>query len=321
MNNKQLYTIKEMVESFLGQPRVETDIDGWFEYDCPNCADIEGKPDHKHNLPVSYQKGYCHCWKCGFSASIGVLIRKYGSKQLYESYKTFLREIASTLEFQFSMFSDNNRNYLQEIQSDLALPKNIMQVSDCPDAYAYLSKRGITQDIIERYHIQCIPWCDDFKCRCRIVIPSYNRFGDLNYYIARDYTGKQKLKYANPPIPKTKIVFNEQNVDWYDTIYLCEGVFDSIVTPNSIPMLGKGLSEDALLFQTLLERAESDVVVFLDDDAYSDAVKLYHTLNATSLRDRVKLIETPTGFDPSLIHEKNGVRGMIEVLRTAKKIF
>lgn len=309
-----------MVETFLGKPRVETDIEGWFEYNCPNCADIEGKVDSKHNLPISFQKGYCHCWKCGFSASIGSLIRKYGDKALYESYKTFLREVASSLEFQFDMFSDNNKNYLKEIQNEIILPNNLVSVNQCHHASEYLRQRGITQDIIDKYQIQCIPWSEDYKCRNRILIPSYNRFGDLNYYIARDFTGKQRLKYANPPIPKTSIIFNENLIDWYDTIYLCEGVFDSIVVPNSIPMLGKKLSNDTILFQTLIERAESEIVVFLDDDAYADAVQLYRQLNATPLVGRIKLIETPKGYDPSLIHQKKGVSGMVEVLRTAKKI-
>lgn len=320
MNISQLHTIKEMVETFLGKPRVETDIEGWFEYNCPNCADLEGKVDSKHNLPVSYQKGYCHCWKCGFSASIGSLIRKYGDHGLYESYKAFLREVMQSAEFQFDMFSDNNKNYLKEIQNEITLPSNLTPISQCAEASFYLSKRGITQDIIDRYHIQCVPWSNDYKCRNRIFVPSYNRFGDLNYYIARDYTGKQKLKYANPPIPKSSIIFNENLVNWYDTIYLCEGVFDAIVTPNSIPMLGKKMSEDTVLFQTLIERAESDIVVFLDDDAHNDAIKLYHQLNATSLRDRIKIIETPKGYDPSLLHQEKGISGMIEVLRTAKKI-
>lgn len=318
MDSSFLYSIKDLCESFLGSPRVESDIEGWFDYDCPNCADIEGTADGKHNLPISYKLGYCHCWKCGFSASIGSLIKRYGGEKLYHQYRSVLKEISLTMEFQLNMFDDDNKNYLIDIQNYIELPQSVRDIVPNTKAWEYLYNRGITQDIISKYKIQEAPWSDDYKCRNRIVIPSFSKYGDLNYYIARDYTGKQKLKYANPQVPKTSIIFNENLINWYDAIYLCEGVFDSIVIPNSIPMLGKKLSEDSVLYQTLIKEAQSEVVVFLDDDAYEDAIKLYHTLNNTSLNGRLKIIETPKGYDPSLIHQKYGRQGMLDLIRRKK---
>jgi hypothetical protein len=54
----------------------------------------------------------------------------------------------------------------------------------------------------------------------------------------------------NPEVEKDKIIFNEHLIDWDRDIFLVEGAFDSIFLNNSIPMLGKSISQH--LFQTLL---------------------------------------------------------------------
>ena len=47
------------------------------------------------------------------------------------------------------------------------------------------------------------------------------------------------------------IIFNEFYINWDLPVYLVEGVFDSLRIPNSIPLLGKGVSP--LLLKRLLE--------------------------------------------------------------------
>jgi DNA primase len=72
----------------------------------------------------------------------------------------------------------------------------------------------------------------------RIIIPSYDLNGDLNYFIARWYPKEyNKLKYINPKAEKQEIIFNIGKLNLDATIYLVEGVTDHIVTPNSIPLL------------------------------------------------------------------------------------
>jgi DNA primase len=77
-------------------------------------------------------------------------------------------------------------------------------------------------------------------------------------------------------------------------VYLVEGVFDSIFLPNSIPMLGKYLSD--LLFNRIYDKSES-VTIILDGDAWDDTERLYHRLNCGKLMGRVSVVKLPKDKD------------------------
>jgi hypothetical protein len=96
------------------------------------------------------------------------------------------------------------------------------------------------------------------------------------------------MKYKNPEAQKEILIFNEYLVNWDETIYLVEGAFDSIFIPNSIPMLGKFMSE--YLFSVLYEKAKK-IVIVLDPDAWADAEKLYHKLNCGKLMGKVWIVK------------------------------
>ena len=99
---------------------------------------------------------------------------------------------------------------------------------------------------------------------------------------------KTKMKYKNPESKKEEIIWNEHLIDWDNTIYLVEGVFDSIFLPNSIPMLGKKMSEK--LFEKLYNRAKK-IVIVLDGDAWQDAENLYHKLNGGRLFGKIWIVK------------------------------
>ena len=113
-------------------------------------------------------------------------------------------------------------------------------------ALKYLKSRGLTKEDILRYNIG---YCETGKYRNRIIIPSYDESNELNYFIGRSYLSKTKRKYMNPEAQKEIIIFNEYLVDWTKPIYIVEGAFDSIFIPNSIPLLGKFMSD--YLFEKL----------------------------------------------------------------------
>ena len=153
-------------------------------------------------------------------------------------------------------------------------------------AYNYLIKRGITDNIIDKYGIG---FCDKGSFSGRIIIPSYDSKNQLNYFIARSWDPNSRAKYKNPESAKDEIIFFENTINWDEDIYLCEGAFDAIFLPNSIAMLGKHMSD--LLLTTLYDKANGNIVLCLDSDAFQDAVKLYHTLNGGRLYGKIKIIK------------------------------
>jgi DNA primase len=161
--------------------------------------------------------------------------------------------------------------------------------------------------------------------RNRLIIPSYDSFGDLNYYLGRDYTGKNKIKYKNCDVDKKSIIFQESLINWDNTIYLCEGVFDAMRFPNNgVSMLGKVLTKDFYLFKEITSKANADVVIVLDGDTNEiETKKIFNLLNFGRLNGHVRYIDLYNGIskykDMSEIYEKEGKMGIINVLREVKK--
>ena len=102
-------------------------------------------------------------------------------------------------------------------------------------SWVYLQNRGITKGDILRYGIG---YCDGGLYSNRVIIPSYDSDGELNYFVGRNiYNGG--MKYKNPPVSKNVIGF-DLFINWEEPIVLCEGVFDAMaIKRNAIPLFGK----------------------------------------------------------------------------------
>lgn len=279
----EVEVILNLLIEVLGEPKKSNYSHSQFGFNCPVCDD--GR--NKGNFEVSLESYVYHCWSCGDSdgtkGPLGKIFDTFGTKKqkkLYllvrpeETIKKEKKEKKLKLPEGYTKFKDSNPIYPIYKQ-----------------ALNYLKSRGITEEIIEKYQIG---FCDKGECSGRIIVPSYSKEGILNYYIARSW-GKTKMKYKNPDSEKDKIIFNENLIDWDKDIYICEGVFDAFFLDNSIPILGKHLSE--LLFKTIYEKAKGNIIICLDGDAWKNALTLYHTLNGGVLYNRIKLIKLPQDKD------------------------
>jgi DNA primase len=273
----------------LGAPHQHYESKGQISFDCPVCAAEKGleNGDGKGNLEINYSRHVYKCWACGETLGtqgpLGKLFDKFATKKQKKVYELIKPEelkqeekkkVRLRLPQGFTTFKDSNPRFIPHIE-----------------AYNYLKSRGITDEIIEKFKIGYTATGD---YAYRIVVPSYDTEGILNYFVARAWVPK-KMKYKNPPVPKDEIIFNEGAVDWKKDVYLCEGVFDSFFLPNPIVMLGKKMSK--LLFETLYLKAEGNIIICTDGDAFTDGVKLYHELNGGKLYNKIKLIKLPADKD------------------------
>lgn len=325
MFDLELANIARITERVVGLSHNGTDIYGWTEYDCPYCCDREHVDhDGKHNCCINYQEGYFHCWKCGAAGKISRLIKDYGGDSLLSEYYDEIRSIRDSQEYR--LYQNNSLVKSEHIENEnvIDLPSNFRRITkndpESEEAYTYLSKRGLDYDIINDFCIGYVPWSEDYRMRCRIVVPSYDRYMNLNYYVSRDYTGKQKLKYVNPNTDKKEVVFNEGRINWCENVTLVEGVFDSFPIQNSIPLLGKSLNDEFAVYSEITNRARANVNILLDDDAVDDAKKMYLFLNSGTLRGRVRVIECPKGYDAADYYRDFGKRGVLELMRSARKL-
>ncbi len=200
-----------LLDNILGEHEKESG--DWYSYNCPKCAENEGIDcDHKGNLEVNVYEGWCHCWKCNYASDILRLIKPYATKEQYDEYVYNLKLIRDSSLYELN---GTNSNTIIERMVDVTLPDGYSEITKetTNDAVEYLFKRGIGFDIIKRFNIGFTK--NSSEAFNRIIIPSYNRFGSLNYWVGRDYTGKSKLKYKNPKVEKRGFVFNEWLINWY----------------------------------------------------------------------------------------------------------
>ncbi len=275
----------DILTDILGDPKKSYESKGQYGFNCKECDEDR----NKGNLEVNIFQGVWKCWSCSevndTHGTIHKLVKRYGNKKQLKLLSTFLPE--------------ENLPKEKKKVNKLKLPeffKKFNEVSSIypvrRQAYNYLINRGITDEIIERYGIG---FCDNGSHAGRIIIPSYDKKGELNYYIARSWDLHTRAKYKNPEAEKDKIIFFESLIDWNKDITLVEGAFDSIFIPNSIPMLGKHMS--SLLFDTLYEKTNGNITIALDGDAFDNAVKLYHELNGGNLYGRIKIVKLPLDKD------------------------
>ena len=306
--------IVEILEDFLGQSRKHYVNKNQISFDCPVCSDIKGldSGDGKGNLEVNYGHHVYKCWACsetyGTHGTLNKLIRKYGNHTHLKQYKLVI--------------PPDKKRVTHDIEHSIdGLPKEFTPLSierdsvDYLNAITYLLKRNIGPHLIKKYNLGYATTGD---YRGRIIFPSYDDEGEINYYLGRSYDKYSKLKYKNPEVSKMEIIFNDGKINWDSNIYLVEGVFDHIAIPNSVPMLGKVLNDK--LYKKLITKAERKVIIVLDADAKDDALKLYKTLNSTPLHNRVLIVYMPERFDIADVHQKLGPTGVIKLLTTAKKI-
>ena len=228
---------------------------------CPFCN------HHKQKLQVNTETQKWHCWTCNSGG------KKLTSllKRLDVDRKTIsiIREIYGDSHYNPQNEDEGTKVYIQ-------LPKEFISLNEEPKGFNpeykhaihYLNERGITQNEIIKYNIG---YCKDGLYSRRVIVPSYNYDGQLNYFVSRSYYSEEKMKYKNPPISKNVICLESQ-INWNEPIILCEGVFDAItIKRNAIPLLGKFPSK--LLVEKIFMSGVSDIIISLDNDAINEALK------------------------------------------------
>ena len=136
-------------------------------------------------------------------------------------------------------------------------------------AMHYLKERGVTVFDIIKYRIG---YAEKGSYNGRIIIPSYDASGNLNYFVSRIFRDRETMKHKNPAVSKDIIGF-EMFINWSEPIILCEGAFDAIaVKRNAIPLFGK-IIQPALQKKIIEERVKN-IYLCLDADALSKAVQI-----------------------------------------------
>ena len=232
---------------------------------CPSCE------HHKKKLSINIDKNVFKCWVCDWSGrNIYRVIRRYGSASDKYEWKSFSQQVEIE-KFATKLFGDKVEFAEQEIDLPnefISLTnKNLPRTSLYP--LNYLKSRGIGKKDIIKWKIG---YCATGEFAGRVVVPSFNKNGDINYFVTRSYNNNWK-KYLNPSISRD-IVFNYPYLDFDEDLILVEGVFDAMKAgDNSVPLLGSTLNENSKLFYEIIKN-DTPVYLALDPDADKKTNKL-----------------------------------------------
>ena len=245
---------------------------------CPSC-----KTSSKKKLSINLVTWQTHCWVCGLKGKtlFPILAKYFGRDRANNFANEFLSDdIKKTL---------NQKN---EESVELRLPEGFVFLGikenlndpDLKACFRYLTKRGISENEIWYFKMGAIT---TGRYRRRVMIPSFDHLGNLNYFVARSIDSDGNYKYINAPTDKKSIIFNEQNIDWTKELTLVEGPFDLIkANQNATCLLGSSLTKEALLFRKIIKN-RTPVVLALDSDMCHKAQKIAALLSSYDCQVRI----------------------------------
>lgn len=277
-----------LVNSVLGTGK--STARGNYAYHCPKCTNST-----KNKLEIcldesspDFQK--FGCWVC-----------KFKGKKLVNLFKVIEAPHDKILELK-SLTKDVSpveKSQLQEIK--VVLPEEYRSILNdksltAKQALSYVKNRGLTEDDIIKYNIG---YCETGLYANMVIIPSYDEFGTLNYFMGRSFTPGSNKK-LNPSVSRDIIPF-EIFVNWNSPLVLCEGMFDAItIKRNAIPLLGKNLQSK--LMQRIVTSTVKKIYIALDKDAIKQALDFCEQLiNEGKTVYLVELVDK----DPNEIGFKN----------------
>jgi len=287
-----------LLETVLGKGKgSKTTMD--YAFYCPVCK------HHNPKLIVNIRSGQYNCWTCHPPTK---------GKTPVSLFKKIDAPTERVIEMK-SYFKNDNTKIDSVKPNKVTLPEEFISLSnpdkslECRHALAYLKKRKITLQDIQKYNIG---YCKTGRYRNRIIVPSYDKDGNINYFIARSFEPDPVRKYDAPSCNKTELIGLEYFVNWSIPVILCEGIFDAIaIKRNAVPLFGKTIPQSLML--KLVESEVKTVYLALDKDALKEA--LTYSQNLLNLGKEVYLIELE-GKDPSDL----GFDNMTKLLHHAKPL-
>jgi DNA primase len=268
-------------------------------FHCPFCH------HHKKKLSVNLTTQKYQCWVCGAKGrSIPSLLRRLDVR-------------IGDIQFVRGIYGDSDTHISSNEEEEvvkLYLPKEFISFNKKPksvdpiysQALKYTFNRGIGWDIIQKYNIG---YCQSGLYAGRIIIPSYDKYDELNWFEARTFYDNVTLRYMKPPVSRNVIVF-ESHINWNEPITLVEGVYDAFsIRRNVIPLLGKGLPP--ILKDKIFTEGVKEINIMMDNDAVDQSIRFSHYFIQNGIT--VKNIIPPKDVD----FGDMGFRKSIELLKTS----
>lgn len=262
---------------------------------CPVCP----SPNGKKKLAIRTTDFACHCWVCGYkNRSLFGLVYKFHRNRIQEFLANFPVEKIVGLE---ALDAEEDSKVTALPPSSVLLAPFVepwLAKKHTPEWAArciryLINERHVTPEDFWLYKFCGCSNNDDLLYRNRVLFPSFDKDGEINFFTARSVFEKKLPKYFNPPFQRKTVVVNELNIDWSKPLLIVEGPFDLLgTTMNATCLLGSSLEVEHKLFQKIVEH-NTPVLLGLDSDAKQKEAVIAQRLYQFSVP--VKLLSLPPG--------------------------
>lgn len=248
---------REQIKNFLidsGIDWIEKEERGEFLINSPFVF------DSKKKAGINYKKGgLFNCFKTGKGGSFFTLVKEVKNFDSdSEARHWFVRNYFTLSELTNQMIhkvSDES----EPQESDVEFPPGTLSFNKNKhyEYYEYLKKRHFSDSMIDELKI----FVSEFERR--IVFPTYDAAGNLEFYARRTIDPKNDLRWLNSASQGKNPVWNLDNVG--EIIYIFEGIFDAIrVFPRGVAIFGNTLRDGQA--KKILSKKPYKIVVVCDGD-------------------------------------------------------
>ena len=251
------FKLLSLIETVLGKGKSTSR--GNVAFNCPFCH------HNKKKLEVDIDSQHWHCWICNAAGRKVITLFKKLNVERHKISKLF--EYIEETEYRPKITTTNTKAV--ELPPEFRPLWKLDKLSPAyRNAIHYLKKRGVTIHDILKYRIG---YCRKGLYSGKIIIPSYDANGVLNYFVGRAYYEDDVWKHKNPQVSKDIIGF-ELHVNWNYPVCLVEGAFDAIaIRRNAIPLFGKTIPDQ--LKYRIIENNVKTIYICLDKDARKQAIE------------------------------------------------
>jgi len=286
-------------------------------------------PFHAEKSPsftVSAQKQFYHCFGCGASGNAIGFLMAYEKMEFVDAIEALAKQLG--LEVPRSEQEKNKKKYSQDLYEPLQKTKVFYEKSlrSAPDAIQYLKNRGLTGEIVKKYHIG---YAADRK---KITFPIHDRRGRVIGFGWR-VLDNSLPKYINSPdsplFHKSQVLYGlyearEAN-HTLEKLLVVEGYMDVVSLAQAditfaVATLGTATTQQhvAQLF------SQVDKVIFcFDGDAAGKKAAwraLESTLTVMQNNNEARFLFLPEGEDPDSLVRKEGKENFLARLNSAQTL-
>jgi hypothetical protein len=291
-----------------------------FQARCSICGDSK-QSTRKKRFHLTYKEDNCiyNCFNCEASGDFYGLYAEFKNITRKEAWKRF--HTYSTKNIRNKLKQKKKEKTVIEEKNYNNILKHCLSVNDIAEGHIEKKYLEILKKFIEDRNINIPIYISiSGKYSGRFIIPVY-KDNNIVYFQARSIYDEAQNKYLNPPSNKEFIIFNEENLDYDDNIYITEGILDAqSIEKNGTCCLGKEISDDWI--NNFIKKIKSDkiknkIVIVLDND--KDGQKsLSKIINNSIYSNMLKYFIMPKKF--SHIKDINMLRVKHENLNIKKFI-